>query len=112
MITLDDTSFCVAATAQDGVVDASTRLHFAQRGQRVLGRYCGGAIRRGYLVGTLVGDSLRFRYAQTEADGHVHGGRSACDLEVLPDGRLRVHEHFVWETRSGNGTNILEQVLT
>ena len=113
MITLDDTCFCVAATAQDGVVNASTRLHFTQRGQRVLGRYCGGAIRRGYLVGTLVGDSLRFRYAQTEsADGHVHGGSSACHLEVLPDGRLRLHEHFVWETRSGKGTNIFDQVLT
>jgi len=107
---LDNTSFQVSSTAAVGVVSADTRLDFVQRGSRVLGRYYGGSIQRGYLVGTLVRGTLRFRYAQTETTGHVHGGRSTCDLEVLQDGRLRLHEHFIWETRSGQGTNVFDQI--
>lgn len=112
MITLDATSFQVSSTAENGVVGAGTRLDFFQRGTRLLGRYRGGGIQRGCLVGTFVGGILRFRYAQTELDGHVHGGSSVCNLEVLRDGRLRLYEHFVWETRLGQGTNVFDQMVT
>ena len=112
MFRLDGTAFHVSSTAEDGVVGAGTRLDFVQRGSRVLGRYRGGAIQRGYLVGTFVGDNLRFRYAQTGADGHVHGGRSVCDFEVLRNGRIRLYEHFAWETRPGEGTNVFDQIVT
>ena len=73
---LDGTSFQVGSTAEDGVVSRDTRLDFVQRGSKVLGRYYGGSIRRGYLVGRLTGRILRVRYAQTEATGQVHGGTS------------------------------------
>jgi hypothetical protein len=106
---LDGTSFQVSSTAADGVVSRNTRLDFVQRGSKVLGRYYGGSIQRGYLVGSLAGRVLRFRYAQTEATGHVHGGRSLCHLEIRPGGRIRLHEHFVWETRPGRGTNVFDQ---
>lgn len=109
MLTLHGTTFEVRETASGGVVGAGTRLHFVQRGSRVVGRYQGGAIRRGWLVGRVVGDTLSYRYAQTEADGHVHGGSARCDASWLDDGRIRLHEHFVWETRPGVGTNVFEQ---
>ncbi len=106
---LHGTSFQVSSTAETGVISSHTRLEFEQRGDRVLGRYRGGSIQRGWLVGNLSGRTLRFRYAQKETTGHVHGGRSVCDLEILPSGRLRLHEHFQWETRVGHGTNIFDQ---
>ncbi len=90
-------------------MSSNTRLVFEQRGSRVLGRYSGGSIQRGYLVGNLVGRTLRFRYAQTEASGHVHGGCSYCHIEHLRGGRLRLHEHFAWETRLGSGINTFDQ---
>jgi hypothetical protein len=107
---LDRTSFHVTATAAGGVVGRDTRLDFAQRGSRVLGRYSGGAIQRGVLVGELRGRTLSFRYAQTEATGQVHGGASICRLQVNQSGRLRIYEHFVWETRPGHGTNVFDQI--
>lgn len=64
---LHGTTFQVSSTAAHGVVSSDTRLQFEQRGDRVIGRYRGGSIRRGWLVGDLVGRTLRFRYAQTEA---------------------------------------------
>jgi hypothetical protein len=107
---LDGTSFSVSATAGEGVVSAETHLQLIQRGSRVLGRYAGGSIVRGCLVGTVDGTELRFRYVQRERAGGIHAGRSICRLERLDDGRLRLREYFKWTTRSGSGTNVFEQV--
>lgn len=107
---LDGLSFQVHSTASVGVVSTETRLHLIQRGSRVFGRYEGGSIVRGCLVGQVSGYELIFRYAQREREGGIHGGRSTCALEVLSDGRLRIHEHFTWKTRGGAGTNVFEQV--
>jgi hypothetical protein len=56
---------------------------------------------RGCLVGRMLGDKLSFRYSQREREGGIHGGHSTCVLETLPDGRVRIHEHFTWATRAG-----------
>lgn len=107
---LDGLSFQVRATASVGVVSTDTRLHLIQRGCRIFGRYEGGSIVRGRLVGRVSNYDLTFRYAQREREGGIHGGRSRCVLEVLSDGRIRIHEHFAWKTRDGTGTNVFEQV--
>lgn len=86
------------------------RLEFRQKGSRVSARYRGGAIRHGYLIGRIEGSQLTFRYAQVEASGEIHGGRSVCDVERLADGRTRMHEHFTWRTRPGSGTNVFDEV--
>jgi hypothetical protein len=98
----------VSATAKGGVIDSATRLRFVQRGARVLGRYGGGSVLRGYLVGTIEGARLRFRYTQREASGEIHGGASTCDVIRPPGGGLRILEHFRWRTREGSGTNVFE----
>jgi hypothetical protein len=61
-------------------------------------------------VGTRFGNRLAWRYAQIDHAGRLDGGRSLCELSPLPDGRMRLAEHFTWESRSGSGTNLLEQV--
>ena len=110
MINLNGLTLYVSSTADIGVVGAGTLLHFTQKGDRVLARYGGGSIKRGYLVGEMAGGSLRFRYTQVEASGEIHGGSSVCDLVTLPDGRARIVEHFTWRTREGSGDNIFEQM--
>jgi len=107
---LDGVVMRVTATATNGVVDASTSVSFRQRGARVLGRYAGGSVRRGWLVGAVAGNRLDFRYAQAESSGAIHAGRSRCEIQTLADGRLRLLEHFAWSTRAGGGTNVFEQV--
>jgi len=107
---LDQTRFRVSSTAANGVVSSDTCLAFVQRGAKILGRYSGGSILRGYLVGTLTGTVLQFRFTQREAAGHIHGGRSVCEFERLSNDRLRLHEHFTWTTRAGAGTNTFDQM--
>jgi hypothetical protein len=109
---LDGLVMYVSSTAENGMVSSHTRLHLRQVGSRVLGRYSGGAISRGCLVGRLSGSQLVFRYAQVERSGEIHGGTSTCDVERRPDGRTRILEHFTWRTRSGSGTNIFDEFPT
>lgn len=101
----------VSSTADNGVVSASTRLHFMQKGHRVLGRYHGGAVARGCLVGRLAGSELVFRYAQRRQRAQCHGGRSVCEVVRLAGGRVRIVEHFTWSTRAGSGINVFDEVV-
>ena len=102
----------VSSTAAIGVVDASTRLRFSQRGDRVFARYAGGRVTRGWLVGRVAGGQLAFRYAQCEDGNGIHAGRSICDVVRCEDGRLRLIEHFTWSTRPGAGMNVFDEVLS
>jgi hypothetical protein len=110
-MSLDGIRMYVSSTAEQGVVSFETRIHFIQKGPRVLGRYSGGSIGRGYLIGRLTGSALAFRYAQREASGEIHGGRSVCDVDRTADGRIRIVEHFTWSTRAGSGTNVFDEIV-
>ncbi len=99
----------VSATAELGVVGFDTRILFMQRGARVFGRYSGGAVNRGCLIGRLSGTKLVFRYLQCESSGELHGGRSVCDVIRTTSGAIRIIEHFKWTTRDGGGTNVFDE---
>lgn len=107
---LDGVRMRVVVPAEVGEVNADTLFTFAQQGSTVSARYAGGTVQLGHLVGTLTSDRLEFRYTQVGRDGHVDGGHSVCDIGRLADGRVRVVEHFQWESRVGSGTNVLEEV--
>jgi hypothetical protein len=110
MINIDGLTMFVSDTAATGVVNGDTHLHFRQRGKRVWARYAGGTISRGWLVGRWTGNSLCFRYSQIEEPRAIHGGQSACNVERLADGRLRLTEHFSWNTRVGSGINVFDEL--
>ena len=108
---LDGRVMYVSSTDERGVVDSDTRLRFTQKGSRIFGRYDGGAVERGRLVGRLTGSRLEFRYVQIEAGGEVHGGNSACEVLPQPEGLARIVEHFTWRTRPGSGVNVFDEVV-
>lgn len=108
---LDTARMRVLITADDGAVSRDTLFTFTQRAETVSAHYAGGSIRLGQLVGTLTGTQLSFRYVQVDLQGRVDSGMSSCELRVLADGRLQLHEHFQWESRPGSGTNVLEEVF-
>jgi hypothetical protein len=110
MINLDGLTMFVSTTAASGVVSSGTRLHFSQRGTRVVARYSGGSVARGWLIGRWIGEQLRFRYAQREGGMAIHGGRSVCEVQPLEHGRIRIIENFTWTTRPGSGTNVFDEV--
>ena len=107
---LDGRIFAAVAEVEGGEVGPSTHFHYAERDGVVQAEYAGGAIRRGHLIGTRDGDRVEFRYAQLAADGSTSTGHCVSRVEQLPDGRLRMHETWEWESRPGSGTSIVEEV--
>ncbi len=99
----------VAATGH-GEVDRETLFSFSQQGPVVSARYSGGVIQLGFLIGTLAEDRLAWRYVQADHAGRLDGGHAHCELLRLPDGRIRLTEHFSWGSREGSGSNVLEQI--
>jgi len=95
-------------TASNGVVNHETIFHFKESDDKITAEYAGGRIRQGYLTGKIIEGKLAFQYAQMHEDGEKDGGHSVCDIEILPDARIQLVEHFVWS--EGTGTNIIEEL--
>ena len=74
----------------------------------VTATYVGGTVAAGSLAGRRDGAVLDFGFSQVERNGVVTVGTAQARLEVLDDGRLRVHE--TWQTAGGTGTSTLEEL--
>jgi len=109
-LSLDGVRMKVSNSGVHSVVNTSTVLTFEQQGNVVSARYRGGEIVDGYLIGHLEGWSLLFRYVQAELSGRLGAGVSEGAIDRLPDGRLRLVEHYQWLTRPERGTNIFEEI--
>jgi hypothetical protein len=59
---LDGLSMNAVQTASNGVVNAETLFRFRQEAGNLYAEYAGGRVARGYLVGTLSGERVGFRY--------------------------------------------------
>lgn len=95
----------------NGEVDDQTVFHYFQSADIVWATYQGGAIRRGTLIAK-VDDAgrLDMRYQHINAAGELMTGECLSTPEVLPDGRIRLHE--VWQWTSGDrstGQSIVEE---
>lgn len=109
-VSLDGIQMCVVETAEGGEVNSETIFRFVQNGAVVSAQYAGGKVELGYLVGTMTEEGLHFRYAQVDTEGRLDGGYSTCEISRLPDGRIRLLEHFQWASREGMGTNVFEEI--
>jgi hypothetical protein len=112
IISYHDRRFRAIANAPAGDVSHDTLFHYRQQDDVVWATYAGGAVRFGTLIAT-VDDSgrLDMRYQQVAANGTLKAGRCVSTPEVLPDGRLRLHESWNWtEGSEGSGTSVVEEM--
>ena len=110
-ISLDGIKMHVVATADGGEVNSATIFDFTQDDSIVAARDSGGKIKLGYLMGIMNSSgSLQFRYTRVDNDGRLDGGCSTCEVSRMADGRVRLLEHFQWESRHGTGTNVFEEI--
>ncbi|WP_240793064.1 hypothetical protein [Arthrobacter crystallopoietes] len=107
---LDRKVFAAVANTASGEVGRTTRFHYRQDGRMIWAEYSGGAVVRGYLVGTRDGDRLDFRYSHLNINLQTANGVCASKLEVLEDGRIRLHETWQWESRPERGTSVVEEI--
>ncbi|MFH0518985.1 hypothetical protein ACHBTE_17670 [Streptomyces sp. M41] len=107
MINYDGKRFRKVTAGPDAPV-----AHYRQEGDLVWGSSAGADVRRGSLTGLAAPDgTLTFAYTMVLADGRTVSGRCESVPEVLPDGRIRLHE--TWERYgpdADRGTSAIEEL--
>jgi len=90
-----------------------TRSFTIDNAARSCGRHTeGGQIQFGTLVATVKDDgALDMRYHHVNRDGELMTGNCRSTPELLPDGRLRLHESWQWTSGDGSrGESIIEEI--
>lgn len=106
-VELDGKRFLNIENTADGEVGGGTTFTYHQDGDVIWAEYGGGAIDRGWLIGTRQGDQLQFRYVHMNVDGETSSGRCHTQIEVDDTGAIRLRESWTWESRPGSGTSVL-----
>ncbi|MFP5284731.1 MAG: n-acetylglutamate synthase [Thermoanaerobaculia bacterium] len=96
-----------------GEVGAETVFEYHQRGDVVWATYEGGDIRFGTLIARVEGDgTLDMGYQHVNAGGELRTGVCRSTPEILPDGRVRLHERWQWTSGDrSRGESVVEEVL-
>jgi len=95
----DGRLFRPLTNSPNGQVNGDTEFHYRQQGDLLTATYHGGGIRHGQIVGRVLADhSLDFCYQHLTDSGELRSGRCQSTPELLPDGRLRLHERWQWST--------------
>ena len=108
---LNNVNMNAIKTAPNGVINHLTIFSFSQSGKLVSAVYSGGPIAKGHLVGTMAGSKLSFSFCQIDINDSHNNGRSECDISFSTEGKLRLTEHFRWDSGDQEpGVNILQEL--
>ena len=95
--------FAGVSNALNGQVSGDTVFRYTQRHDILTAYYQGGSIFEGHIFGQVLEDnSLYFAYHHLDINGQLKSGYCNSVPEVLPDGRIRLHEKWEW-THGGEG---------
>jgi hypothetical protein len=108
----DGKRFHSVSNSASGEVDGQTIFEYEQRGTIVSATYRGGRIAFGTLLATMTPDgSLDMRYQHMNDQGQLMTGVCQARLEILADGRYRLHEDWQWTCGARErGASITEEV--
>lgn len=107
----DRKRFRPVVNTANGETSAETVFEYRQTGLILTADYSGGRIVRGHLIGLVDADGvIDMRYHQVNAEGVLMTGVCRSTPEILPDGRIRLHERWRWTSGDGSeGTSVLEE---
>ncbi len=111
-IDYDGRRFHAAENSASGEVSQKTVFDYHQEGHIVWATYRGGSIAFGTLIATADAEGLLdMRYQHVNTAGALMTGVCETTPEVLPDGRLRLHERWRWTSGDqSEGTSTLEEI--
>lgn len=114
MIHYGDRLFHAVSTKGNGDVGTNTVFRYEQRDAVLMGTYSGGKVDYGSLVGTVRDDgTLTFLYHHITKSGALRSGKCESRPEVLPSGKIRLHETWEWTSGmgvGGRGTSVIEEI--
>jgi hypothetical protein len=104
--------FRSTSNSSNGEVSPATHFHYHQQERVVWAAYGGGDIALGTLIAKVnEDDSLDMRYQHLNVRGEFMAGECHSRPEVLPDGRIRLHEKWQWTTGDrSRGESVIDEV--
>jgi len=105
-------SFRPIQNSDNGETSSETIFLYQQEGNILTSAYRGGQIQKGHLIG-LVDEhgNINMRYHQVNSRGELMTGICHSRPEVLPNGKIRLHEEWQWTSGDqSKGASILEEV--
>jgi len=103
--------FRAVSNTSNGEVSGETLFYYHQTGNIVTAEYSGGGVVNGHLI-ALVDEhgQLDMRYHHINVQGALQTGICHSKPEVLPDGRVRLHETWQWTSGDGSkGNSVIEE---
>ncbi len=112
MINYHNRTFRSVSNSSNGEVGNETFFYYQQQDGIVTATYSGGAIIKGQLIATVDAEgNLDMRYQHINANGILMTGICFSKPEILPDGKLRLHESWQWTSADqSSGTSMIEEV--
>lgn len=111
-INYHDKIFKPVSNSANGETDESTAFHYKQEGNILSANYKSKTIQHGQLLGLVNSKGeIEMVYHQINDQGVIRTGKCNSIPEILPSGKIRLHEH--WEWTSGDfskGESILEEL--
>ncbi|RYD69871.1 MAG: n-acetylglutamate synthase, partial [Verrucomicrobiaceae bacterium] len=97
MINYNGRKFRSVVNSDNGEVGSETEFQYRQSGNIVTAIYSGGSILIGQLLATSdAAGVLDMRYHHVNTQGELMTGVCRSVPELLPDGRIRLHESWRW----------------
>lgn len=104
--------FRPVSNTKNGETSEQTVFHYYQKGNILTGEYSGGKIIRGQLIGLVDREgTIDMRYHQINEQGQIMTGICKSKPEILPNGKIRLHENWQWTSgNNSSGHSIIEEL--
>jgi len=111
MIDYNDRVFRSVSNSPNGEVDEETIFQYQQQSFLVSATYSGGGILFGHLIGLANAEGvMELSYHHINKEGNLRTGVCVTTPELLPDGKIRLHERWRWTNGDGSeGESIAEE---
>lgn len=112
-INYDNRVFKSVANSETGEVSQDTTFYYHQKDDLVWAEYSGGEIIFGTLIAKVMENSvLEMRYQHLNSSNDLMTGKCLSTPEILPDGRIRLHERWQWTSGDlSAGESIIEEIF-
>lgn len=104
--------FRPVSNTENGETSVETVFHYKQQGNVLSSEYNGGRIAFGHLLGIVDSEGIiDMRYHQVNTRGELMTGICRSVPEILPDGRIRLHETWQWTSGDrSEGQSVIEEI--
>ncbi|WP_373514431.1 n-acetylglutamate synthase [Persicitalea sp.] len=112
MLNYHDKKFRPVQNTENGETSPETIFLYQQEGRILTSNYSGGKIKSGHLIGLVDEEgNIDMRYHQVNEAGELMTGICRSRPEILPSGKIRLHETWRWTSGDGSaGASVIEEI--